>query len=242
MFYSPDIATTSILPEDESQHAIRVLRLVEGDTLDVVDGHGTLYHCHITMAHPKRCAVAIDSTTPLPTHWGHRITVVLAPTKQMERMEWAVEKMVEMGIDRIVPILTEHCERRVLKPERLERIIVAAMKQSLKGVKPTLSPTTTIGDLLNEDIQGERFIAYCDQTLPREQRQLLAKEHIAGSDVTILIGPEGDFSPSEVSLALASGYRPVTLGESRLRTETAAVVSVATIHAVDQHDNNSIEH
>lgn len=234
MFYAPDILTTKLLPEDESQHAVRVMRLSEGDRLDVVDGRGTLYHCHIAMAHPKRCAVAIDSSTAMPPHWGHSITVGIAPTKQMERLEWAVEKMVEVGVDRIVPLLGEHSERRVLKLERLERIIIAAMKQSLKGVKPRLDELTPVEKLLAQPTAGERFIAYCDTSLPREQRRSLATSHIAGSDVTILIGPEGDFSPAEVEAAFAAGYQPVTLGDSRLRTETAAVAAVMTIHAVDQ--------
>ncbi len=234
MFYAPDIATTLTLPEQESQHAVRVLRLAVGDPLQVIDGRGNLYDCHIVTAHQKRCAVAIDGITPTPTHWRHNITVAIAPTKLMDRLEWAVEKMVEMGVDRIVPILTDHSERRALKTERLHRIAVAAIKQSLKAVLPVIDPLTPMADFVAGDNNAQRFIAYCDPALPRDERQLLAGTYDAGTDVTILIGPEGDFSPDEVTAALAAGYRPVSLGDSRLRTETAAVKAVAAVHTIDE--------
>lgn len=233
MFYAPDIATTQTLPVDESQHAIKVLRLVEGDALDVTDGRGNIYHCRIATAHLKRCAVTVDGVTAVPPHWGHRITLAIAPTKLMDRLEWTVEKCVEMGIDRIVPLLTEHSERRVLKNERLHKIAVAAIKQSLKATLPVIDELTPIAQFIRQDAARQRFIAYCDASLPRGQRHLLAREYTPGTDVSIMIGPEGDFSPAEVALALSAGWKPVSLGDSRLRTETAGVAAVATVHTID---------
>ena len=212
---------------------MKVLRMREGDELEVVDGRGNLYRCRITMAHDKHCAVDITGSTPQPPHWQHAIVLGVAPTKMLDRMEWMTEKCVEMGVDRIVPLRCQNSERTVLKTERLSKIMVSAMKQSLKTTLPRLDEMTPLKSLLDEPWPGERYIAYCDAELPREQRQPLAALYGGGSDVMVLIGPEGDFSPEEVDMALAAGFKPVTLGQSRLRTETAAVVACATIHAAD---------
>ncbi len=183
------------------------------------------------MAHLKHALVAIDGSERVEPHWPRRITLAVAPTKNFDRMEWLVEKAVEVGVDRIVPLLCEHSERRVLKTERLHKIMVAAMKQSLKATLPRLDELTPLDDLLAETATGDRFVAYCDESLPRDQRKSLAHEITAASgDVTLLIGPEGDFSPAEIERLLAAGFVPVTLGESRLRTETAALVGVVLMH------------
>ena len=233
-FYCPDIADTLTLGEEDSKHCVKVLRMSEGDTIEVVDGNGTLYTCRITMAHPKRCAIEVlDQQTQTP-HWGHRIVLAIAPTKNLDRIEWLVEKCVEMGIDRIIPLRCHNSERTVLKTERLKKIMVAAMKQSLKATLPQLDEMTSIMDVIAEPCDGTRCIAYCDALLPREQRLTLARAYQPGSDVMVLIGPEGDFSPEEVQAATAAGFVPVTLGESRLRTETAGLMAVASIHALNQ--------
>ena len=231
-FYCPDIADTLMLGEEDSKHCVKVLRMGEGDTIEVVDGNGNLYTCRITMAHPKRCAVEVKESQHQPPHWGCRIVRGVAPTKNLDRMEWLVEKCVELGIDRIIPLRCHNSERTVLKTERLRKIMVSAMKQSLKATLPQLDEMTPVEHVLAEPFDGVRCIAYCDEMLPRDQRQTVADAYQAGRDVMVLIGPEGDFSPEEVQAAKTAGFVPVTLGESRLRTETAGMMSVAWIHAL----------
>ncbi|MCF0180765.1 MAG: 16S rRNA (uracil(1498)-N(3))-methyltransferase [Muribaculaceae bacterium] len=234
LFYCPDIATTLHLSEEESHHCVKVLRLVEGDEVDIVDGNGTWHHARITMAHQKRCAVEIVGSESRPPHWPHRIVVGIAPTKAIDRIEWMVEKTTEMGIDRIIPLQCCHSERKEVKTERLRKILVSAMKQSLKATLPQLDKMTPVMQVIAMPFQGKKFIAYCDMTLPREQRKSFAQEYDSTQDTLVLIGPEGDFSPEEVAAALKAGFVPVTLGESRLRTETAAVQVVASCHTINQ--------
>ena len=231
-FYCPDIAGTLTLGEEDSKHCVKVLRMGEGDTIEVVDGNGNLYTCRITMAHPKRCAVEVVERKHQPPHWGHQIVIGVAPTKNLDRMEWLVEKCVEMGVDRIIPLRCHNSERTVLKTERLRKIMVSAMKQSLKAVLPRLDEMTPVERVIAEPFDGIRCIAYCDEQLPRGQRQTFAATCRPGSDVMVLIGPEGDFSPEEVQSATATGFVPVSFGESRLRTETAGMMAVAIVHAL----------
>ena len=233
-FYCPDIAATQVLPEEESRHCVKVLRLAEGDPIDVVDGCGNRYACRIALAHPKRCAVEVCAVQAVPTHWQHQIGLAVAPTKHLDRMEWMVEKCVEMGVNRIVPLRCHNSERTELKAERLRKIAVAAMKQSLQATLPQIDEMTPLSALLDEPWSGQRFIAYCDAELPCDKRKPLAQGYKAGCDVMVLIGPEGDFSPEEVSRAVKAGFEPATLGESRLRTETAAVKACATLHTIDE--------
>ncbi len=231
-FYCPDIATTLTLGEEDSKHCVKVLRMAEGDTIEVVDGNGNLYACRITMAHPKRCAVEVLESSHQPPHWGCRIVLGIAPTKNLDRMEWLVEKCVEMGVDRIIPLRCHNSERTVVKTERLKKIMVSAMKQSLKATLPQLDEMTPVEKVIAEPFDGVRCIAYCDMLLPREQRQTIATAYQPGRDVLLLIGPEGDFSPEEVQASREAGFVPVTLGESRLRTETAGLMAVAAIHTL----------
>ncbi len=230
-FYAPDIVQTLTLSEDESLHAVRVLRLKEGDEIEVVDGHGTRYRCNITLAHQKRCAVQILSEEHIAPHWHCNITIAVAPTKNIDRIEWMAEKCTEVGIDRIIPVRCAHSERKELKTERLRKIIISAMKQSLKNTLPRLDELTPIKSVLDMDFDGEKYIAYCDKFI---ERKVLSRTYTPNSNVLILIGPEGDFSPEEVQYAIAKGFTPITLGESRLRTETAAVFSCFSIHAINQ--------
>uniref|UniRef100_UPI0040264FC8 16S rRNA (uracil(1498)-N(3))-methyltransferase n=1 Tax=Candidatus Limisoma sp. TaxID=3076476 RepID=UPI0040264FC8 len=230
-FYAPDITTTMLLPDEEAQHCVRVLRLKEGEEVEVVDGKGHLHLCRILNANAKNCAVEIVRTTDVKPHWGCRITVAIAPTKNIDRMEWMAEKVTEMGVDRIVPLLCRYSERKVLKTERLRKILVAAMKQSLKATLPQFDDLTPFDDFMKALPDGQRFIAYCDPAIPRRD---FVKECLPESDVTILVGPEGDFSQPEIHAALDAGFIPVSLGDSRLRTETAGVFACAAIHTINQ--------
>lgn len=232
-FYAPDIAETIVLPETESQHAVRVLRLVEGDEIEVVDGLGHLYRCRISLAHSKKCGVEIIDCLLVPNHWKGKINVAVAPTKNLDRMEWMAEKTTEMGVDRITPLLCRHSERKELKTERLGKILVSAMKQSLKAVMPQLDEMTPIMQVLDDEaLPCQRFIAYCDAATERKQFEHLYRPE---DDAVILVGPEGDFSPEEVAVAVEKGFVPVTFGESRLRTETAVMYAVAACHALKQN-------
>lgn len=230
-FYAPDIETSMLLPDEEAQHCVRVLRLAVGEKIEVVDGKGNLFLCEIVTANNKSCAVNILEKTSIQPHWGCRITVVIAPTKNMDRLEWMVEKVTEMGVDRIIPVLCRYSERKVLKTERLRKIVVSAMKQSLKATLPQLDELTPVMDVINAPAEGRRFIAYCDWEI---ERRIFTKEYHKGEDVLIMIGPEGDFSKEEIKAALANGFVPVSLGDSRLRTETAGVFACAAIHTINQ--------
>ncbi len=230
-FYAPDLERTLTLPADESAHCIRVLRKKEGDVITVTDGVGNRYECEITAASPKGVSVAIISRQFIAPHWGVKITLAVAPTKNMDRMEWLVEKAVEIGVDRIVLLLCEHSERKVVKPERLIKIAVSAMKQSLKTQLPEVTELTRFDDFVASAPNGVRMMGYCDRNLPRRE---LVSEYSAGADAVIMVGPEGDFSPSEVAKAMEAGFVPVTMGESRLRTETAALFGVEAIHIINQ--------
>lgn len=221
-----------MLPEGESLHCVKVLRMQPGATVEVVDGKGGAYTCTLLDAHHKHALVRIDSRCERPLPWTYDLTVAVAPVKHLDRMEWLTEKLVEVGVNRIVPALCDRSERRELKNERLEKIAVSAMKQSLKAVLPELSPLTPVSRIIRECTSEGRFICYCDDDVA--QRRLLAREVVPATDVTILIGPEGDFSPSEVALALDNGFVPVTLGNNRLRTETAALFAASTVHFINQ--------
>ncbi len=230
-FYAPDIAETLSLPESDSAHATRVLRMQAGDMLQAIDGKGIKYTCRITAPDKRRTMVEIISNEPMPLPWTHDIILAVAPTKHIDRMEWAVEKLTEIGINRIIPVCCDHSERREIKTERLERIAVSAMKQSLKGVLPVIDEITPVDKVIKSYDGYDRYIAYCDRTIPR---RLLAGEYRPGHNSIILIGPEGDFSQEEIRLALDLGWKPISLGPCRLRTETAALVAIDTCHILDQ--------
>lgn len=230
-FYAPDIAETLSLPEDEAKHCLRVLRHKCGDEIEVIDGKGYRYQCRIVNDNPRKMEVEIIETVREDPAWDTFITIAVAPTKNMDRMEWLVEKLTEIGVNRFVPLLCRHSERKELKINRLQRIAVSAMKQSLKATLPEIMPMTPFADFISNDDSEAKFIAYCDPTIPRK---LLAKEYSGAKSVTILIGPEGDFDIEEIKSALAKGMVPVTLGDNRLRTETAALTACDTIHILNQ--------
>lgn len=223
LFYAPDITPPLYtLPEEESGHCVRVLRLGVGDRLHLTDGKGTLYLAVVEEPHPKRCTVRVVEEHHEWEKRPYRLTVAVAPTKNIDRIEWFVEKATECGIDRIVPILCDHSERKVVKGERLEKIAISAMKQSLKAYLPTIEPLTPIRMLLAEEFEGTKLIAHCEEDM---ERIFMGEKLRRGEDVMVLIGPEGDFSKAEIEAARKAGFVEISLGKERLRTETAALAA-----------------
>lgn len=222
LFYIPGVSGSSIqLDETESKHAIRVLRLEKGEKVNVVDGKGGFYQAEIADANPKKCLLRILESTQNFGKRNFHLHIAIAPTKNNERMEWFLEKATEIGIDEITPLITERSERKNVNNERLEKIIVSAIKQSVKAYLPVLNEPQSFKNFLKQPSAGKKFIAYVEEKQPVHLKNLVEK----CDDVLILIGPEGDFSPDEVQLAIKNGFQPVSLGDSRLRTETAGVVA-----------------
>lgn len=217
------------LGEEESAHCVRVLRHREGDNVCVIDGAGTMYECVLSQASPKAAVARIEKANP---GWGshpYRLEMAVCPTKNIDRYEWFVEKATEVGTDRFVPVIGDHSERKVLKTERLRRIVLSAAKQSLKAAVPEISEPLTVKEFIAAvaDTSALKMIACCfeDEGYPRTS----VMQALSGTDkreYIVLIGPEGDFSREEVRLATEAGFIPVHLGESRLRTETAALAAV----------------
>lgn len=230
IFYNPDISTgIATLDAEESRHCVKVLRLREGDAIDVADGHGTLCHCRIVSADARGCVVeTMDNETDYRRRPFH-LHLAVAPTKNAARLEWLVEKAVEIGVDEITPVICDHSERGVQKTDRLEKIAISAMKQSLRANLPTIHPATPLATFLEQPLGGQRLVCYCDG----DNRQTLSDTYKAHSDAVVLIGPEGDFSEEEIALALACGFQPVSLGPSRLRTETAALYAVVAFNLIN---------
>jgi 16S rRNA (uracil1498-N3)-methyltransferase len=229
LFYVPTLSTAHILPEEESQHAIKVLRLQVGAIITIVDGVGGFYTAKIINPHPKHSAFEITETIAEYGKRDYKLHIAIAPTKNIERLEWFIEKATEIGIDEITPILCRFSERKIIKADRLEKIIVSAAKQSIKAYFPKLNPLCTFDELMKKHLTGQKFIAHCYE----EDKKLLKSEIQKSSDMMILIGPEGDFSKEEVQKAISAGFIPVSLGNSRLRTETAGVVASCTVAVIN---------
>lgn len=229
IFYTPDIQILPELPEEEAAHAIRVLRLTEGENILLTDGKGFFYKAVITKAHPKDCEFEVVETIEQPPLWTTRLHIAVAPTKNMDRMEWFVEKATEIGIDAITCLHCRYSERKEIKTNRLEKIMISAMKQSQKAYLPELQGMTNFQNFISQPFQGRKFIAYCGSC----EKKLLKKTYVPAQDALVLIGPEGDFSAEEVSLAMDHGFEPISLGNSRLRTETAALVACHTIRLLN---------
>lgn len=233
IFYDPTLtpaATRHTLNEEESWHCVKVLRMGAGQPIAIIDGRGTLYEARIAEAHPSRCQVDIERTHPNHGQRSVQVHLAIAPTKNIERLEWCIEKCTEIGIDTITPLLCERSERREVKPERLQRVMVAAVKQSRKAYMPTLAPLTRFELFLTQPHTGGLYIAHCNAPTPPPLRQLIAQQR----SITVMIGPEGDFSPHEVALAEQHGFGPVSLGPSLLRTETAGVVACHMANLLSQ--------
>lgn len=225
LFYAPDITPPLYtLGEEESKHCVRVLRMGVGDTLHLTDGRGNLFRAQVADPSPRHCTVQIVETTPDYGRLPYELTMAVAPTKNIDRFEWFLEKAVEVGVTRIVPLLCDHSERRSINDERARRIVVAAMKQSLKAFLPQIDPMTRFADLVASTSAPVRLIAHCAAT--GQPKAYLPRAIEKGAPAVILIGPEGDFSPEEINFALENRFTAVTLGDQRLRTETAAVAAV----------------
>ncbi len=225
-FYVPDAATATELPTDEAMHALRVLRLKMGDEMMLMDGQGCYYRAEVTLAHTKHCMYEVREKLPQERAWQGHLHLAIAPTKMMERVEWMVEKAVEVGIDEISFLNCQFSERRLVKIPRLEKIMVSAVKQSRKAWATQLNEVVNFDDFMARPCEGRKYIAHCYDEIPRT---FLFDELCKPSDTedaTVLIGPEGDFSIEEVRRAVDAGYISVHLGKSRLRTETAGLSAV----------------
>lgn len=228
-FYVPDAPRNCELPIDEAMHALRVLRLKSGDEMYLMDGKGCFYRAEVSIAATKRCMYEIKETLPQKKAWRGRIHVAIAPTKMTDRVEWFAEKATEIGIDEITFLNCKFSERKVMRTVRLDKIVTSAMKQSRKPWKPVVNPMMQFKDFVTQACEGRKFIAHCYEEVERKDffdtlRCMTEDEN--DSEITILIGPEGDFSLNEISLAMDNGYESISLGNSRLRTETAALSAV----------------
>ncbi|WP_117879301.1 16S rRNA (uracil(1498)-N(3))-methyltransferase [Aureibaculum luteum] len=228
LFYTSNISNDSetfTFDKTESRHIVKVLRKNTGDQLFITNGKGELITSEIIISSDKNCTVKILNFETKQKPWNYNLHVAMAPTKNIDRFEWFLEKATEIGIDQITPILCDHSERKIIKMDRLNRILESAMKQSLKYQLPKLNKLTSFSEFIEENNSYNLFIAHCEETDKKHLKDVLTPQHNA----TILIGPEGDFSISEIELALHNKYQPVSLGESRLRTETAGIVATQTV-------------
>ena len=225
LFYLPEIKDTCYLDEAESRHCIKVLRLKQGDTIYLTDGKGFFYLAKISDTNPKHCQLIITQKEEEQKTRNYQLHIAIAPTKNIDRFEWFLEKVTEIGVDEITPIVTENSERKVVKLERLEKIVISAMKQSLKATKPIIHPIINFKDFIGHETNAQKYIGHCYEGDKKELIHSIStkEKHI------VLIGPEGDFSLSEVEEAIAKGFQPVSLGNSRLRTETAGIVACHTL-------------
>jgi len=231
LFYTPDInSETYNLDKEESTHCVRVLRLKEGSQIHLTDGRGNLYKAQLLNADAKACVVEIIETIK---DFGKRdfyLHIAIAPTKNIDRFEWFLEKATEIGIDEITPVFCEHSERNIIKPERLQKIITAAVKQSLKAYHPILNEALKFNQFIKTAYDGQKFIAHCEE----EKKTALQFCYKKTENAIILIGPEGDFSVAEIKKAIENNYQPISLGNSRLRTETAGILACHTINLLNE--------
>ncbi len=230
-FYVPDAATATEMPMDEALHALRVLRIKSGDEVYLMDGRGNFYRAEVTLATTKRCLYEVKEVMPQQPAWRGHVHLAIAPTKMMDRIEWMAEKATEVGFDELSFLSSQFSERKVMRTVRLDKIIVSAVKQSHKAWKPVVNQMVSFCDFINTPRKGRKFICHCYEEIAKKDlfaELMKASPNVA--DVTVLIGPEGDFSIDEVRMAVEAGYESVTLGTSRLRTETAGLVAVTMVN------------
>lgn len=233
VFYTPDLGDSNLytLSEEESRHCSKVLRLSVGNQVCLVDGRGGLYEASILSETKRNVTLQITKATKEYQKRNHRLHIAVAPTKNIDRLEWFLEKATEIGIDEITPIICERSERKIVKADRLEKVVTSAVKQSLQAYHPVIHPTITFEQLLKQDFSGNKLIAHCINDAQRQYLKELVTPH---GSYLILIGPEGDFSPQEISMALEQQFLPVTLGDTRLRTETAALAACFEINYINR--------
>ncbi len=230
LFYVPEITNDVVLPKEEAQHCIRVLRLKEGDQITLTDGKGILYNAVLKEIGLKHCRIYVTGQSEQAPLWNFNIQIAMAPTKNMDRTEWFVEKATEIGIDRITFLRCQYSERRQIKLSRLQKIAINAMKQSQKATLPQIDEMADFQGFVTQPFDGQKMIAHCIET----KKQLIKSIYQPPGNALIMIGPEGDFSKGEVTTATSLGFEPVSLGNSRLRTETAALTACHTIHILNQ--------
>lgn len=231
IFYTPDIVGKSYtLEESESKHCIKVLRKSLGDRLILVDGLGGWYEASISDPNPKRCSVEVVQVTRHFEKRDYSLHLAVAPTKNIDRFEWMIEKATEIGVDEITPLLCEHSERKHVNNERLQKVLVSAMKQSLKAYLPRLNNLTNFETFSSSNFDAIKIIAHCAEG----NKKHIFKQFNAGEKVVVMIGPEGDFSPGEIKMAINHGFKEVSLGKSRLRTETAGLVVCEVVNLVNE--------
>ena len=226
-FYVPDAGNVTEMPQEEALHALRVLRIKSGDEINIMDGEGNFYRAEVTLAATKRCLYEVKEKLPQQPTWHGHVHLAIAPTKMMDRIEWMAEKATEIGFDELSFLNCKFSERKNIRTVRLDKIIVSAVKQSHKAWKPIVNSMVSFKEFINTPRKGRKFICHCYEEV--EKKDLFAelqKPYDDEGDVTILVGPEGDFSIDEVKMALEHGYESVSLGTSRLRTETAGLVAV----------------
>jgi 16S rRNA (uracil1498-N3)-methyltransferase len=231
LFYNPRLdnsASQFVLGPEESNHIVKVLRKKEGDKLLITNGKGYIFEAKIILADAKKCKAQITTTTKKHRnmYWFH---LAVAPTKSNERFEWFLEKATEIGVDEITPIICERSERKIVKSERMQKVMQSAMKQSLQAYLPKINPAIGYKEFIDNAREGLLFIAHCSEDEKLELKRRVAPD----KDITILIGPEGDFSPSEIENAYENGFLPISLGKNRLRTETAAIVACTTVNLIN---------
>ena len=241
LFYAPDIMPPLYaLGEEESKHCVRVLRLRRGGRIHITDGRGNLFCCEITDDDPKRCTVRIVSVEEEFEKMPYALTLAVAPTKSPDRFEWLLEKATEVGVTEFLPLDTAHSERHVFKPARGEKVITAALKQSLKAYRPALLPLTPFREAVLRPFEGRRFIAHCAPARSPEGKVYIPDALRPGEKAPVFIGPEGDFSPEEIDFALARGFEEITLGTQRLRTETAALAAAVMASVVNPPERRDL--
>ncbi len=242
LFYAPEIEQTNVLPEEEAGHALRVLRLSEGEPIMVTNGQGQVWKAHISEVSKKHCGVILDEELPWNKYWQGTINLYIAPTKSIERMEWLIEKAIEIGVDKVTLIKCAHSERKHIKSERLQKIMLSAMKQSQKALLPLLEVDVPFKDALKQSADGISLLFHCkedDEHSTFKKKQL--PQHALtdmNSSINLFIGPEGDFSSEEIMQAEQAGVQPSTLGASRLRTETAALTALQWVHVLQNINTN----
>jgi 16S rRNA (uracil1498-N3)-methyltransferase len=232
IFYTPELDSDDFtLNEEESKHCSKVLRLGVGDRVHLIDGKGGLYEAEISALLKKNVLLKIVHKQSGFGKRNHHLHIAIAPTKNIDRLEWFLEKATEIGIDEISPIICDRSERKIIKEERLDKVITSAVKQSLTAYHPKLNDAVSFNDFLKRDFDGTKLIAHCMEDGPK---QFISELIAAHQSYLILIGPEGDFSPTELASALQNGFKPVTLGNTRLRTETAALAACFEVNYLNR--------